>query len=130
MKKQLIVFASLVTVVGAAASLTSTSLVSAQSLTTKSATSSSTSKLHPRIRRARTSAKLNQAVRDNTITAAQKTSLITEMKQLRSERKSVITKTSTTAQRQAERTKLKSELQAWASSNNFPLSKVFPKLAD
>lgn len=74
-------------------------------------------------------ARLNQAERDGTITAAQKTAFLTELKTLRSERKSAITSSSTTEQKQAEHAKLKSELQSWATTNNFPLAKIFPKLA-
>ena len=78
----------------------------------------------------RAEAKLNQAVRDGVITDTQKQAFLTEAKTLRAERKSVITKDSTKDQRQAERTKIKSEMKAWATTNNFPLAKIFPKLAE
>jgi len=77
----------------------------------------------------RMTAKLNQAVRDGTITDTQKTAFETEMKSLRAQHQSAISKSSTVAEREAERVKLKSELQSWASTNNFPLAKIFPKLA-
>jgi hypothetical protein len=77
----------------------------------------------------RATAKLNQAIRDGAITSAQKTAFEAEVKSLKSERAKDITQSSTRIERQAERAKLKGELLAWASSNNFPLAKIFPKLA-
>lgn len=79
-------------------------------------------KLHLQVR-------LNQAVRDGTITESQKQSFISELKSLASERKTAINKSSTKAERKAERSKLKSELDSWAQSNNFPLAKIAPRLS-
>lgn len=94
-------------------------------------TDSSTAKpavSHHRMKHARLEARLNQAVRDKIITTDQKDAFTAELKKLRQEHKIDISKSSTNEERQAERTKLKSELQAWATANNFPLSAVMPNL--
>lgn len=83
-----------------------------------------------RVNGARGEAKLTQAVRDGVITQAQKDAFVTEAKALRTERKAAVNKDSTKAEREAEHTKLKTELKAWATTNNFPLAKIFPKLAE
>ncbi len=75
-------------------------------------------------------ARLNQAVRDGSITAAQKKALASELKSLAAERKNDLSKTSSKAQRQAERTRLSNELKTWAQNNSLPLAKIFPKLAN
>lgn len=103
-----------------------TSVVSADTATKQASKQSSTTHAKKQLRG---HVRLNQAERDGTITAAQKTAFQTELKSLRAERKQAISSTSTKAERQAERAKLKTELKAWASSNNFPLAKIFPKLA-
>ena len=74
------------------------------------------------------SIRINQAVRDGTITKAQAQSFRSELKSLRQQHKTAINKSSTKAERQTERTTLNTELKSWASTNNFPLSKIFPKL--
>lgn len=131
MKKQLIIVVTLVAVAGTTAGFGSNGLVSAQSLTAGSSSTAAHRKVTPRIRRARVSARINQAVRDGVITASQKSSLEKELATLRSERRANLSTTSTPAQRQAERAKLKSELQSWARSNsNVPLRKIFPKLVN
>lgn len=127
MKKHVLVAASLVTI--GAAGIGSTALAHAA---TPSSTASSTTTTHGKRlnrRHIRIEAKLGQAVRDGVITTDQKTAFLHELKTLRAERKSDgISKSSTTAERQAERTKLQNELKSWAASNNFPLSKIMPKL--
>ncbi len=91
MKKQLILIASVVAVTGTAVAVGSTKLVSAQSTPSSSSTTTvsptSTSNLKSRrVHRIRAYAKLDQAVRDGIITANQKTSLMTEMKKLHTEK--------------------------------------------
>lgn len=73
------------------------------------------------------SIRINQAVRDGTITKSQAESFRAELKNLRAEFKAAINKPSTKSERQAERAKLKAELGSWATSNNFPLAKILPK---
>lgn len=117
-------------IVGAAVALGGIGATFATANVTNAASASGTK--HGIVRRidgARAHAKLNQAERDGVITAAQKTAFLNEVKALRQERKSALSSSSTQAERQAERDKLKSELQSWATTNNFPLAKIFPKLA-
>jgi|GEM_PF-6688594 len=123
MKKRLLL-GGLTAVLITATGLSGMALVSADSTHTVHA-----HKITRTDKRIRATAKLNQAVRDGTITSTQKTAFETEVKALKSEHAKDITKSSTKADRQAERAKLKSELQAWANSNNFPLAKIFPKLS-
>lgn len=124
MKKTLIVGAAI-----AASTLGTVGLAGATFAATGTATKSHAAIVY-RVGSGRAHAKLDQAVRDGVITDAQKTAFETEAKTLRAERKSAVNKDSTKQQRQAERAKLKSELKAWATTNNFPLAKVFPKLAE
>lgn len=123
MKNQ-IIFGGITALLVVATGISGATLVSADS--SSSSHSAKTAKADGRIR---THAKLNQAERDGTITSAQKTAFETELKTLKKERHTDLTKSSTKAQRQAERTKLTGELKSWASSSNFPLAKIFPKLA-
>jgi len=122
MNKRFLVMASITALSASVLGISSYSLVSADS------TSSSTKTKHTR-QHVRFEARLNQAERDGTITSAQETAFKSELKTLRAERKSAISSSSTKAERQAEHTKLKNELDSWASTSNFPLSKIFPKLA-
>lgn len=119
--KRTILFISSLVVAGSAVGIGAASLASADS------TSTGTHSTH--VKHVRLEARLNQAVRDGTITASQKTAFQNELKTLKSERKTAISKSSTKEERQTERAKLKTELQSWASSNNFPLAKIAPKLA-
>lgn len=126
MKKRIII-ASAAIVMGGLATLVGTAGA------TYAASATSTTKPAQSVRRewrAREDAKLNQAVRDGVITDAQKTAFQTELKTLREARKSSLTSTSTKSDREAAHAKLKSDLKAWATTNNFPLAKIFPKLAE
>lgn len=89
--------------------------------------SSQSVKKHKIWMRRNLSIRINQAVRDGTITKSQAESFRTELKNLRAEYKATINKSSTKSERQAERAKLKAELNSWAASNNFPLAKILPK---
>jgi hypothetical protein len=123
MKKSLIIITSAVSI--AATTAGTVAMASAQSTSGKTTSSvTSTKKEHVHIE-----ARLNQAVRDGTITEAQKTSLQSELKTLKAERKAALSPSSTKTERQVEHSKLKTELQAWATSNNFPLAKIAPHLA-
>lgn len=73
--------------------------------------------------------RLRQMERDGVITSAQAKSFKQELKSLNQQRKASINKSSTKAERQTERAKLRGELKSWASANNFPLAKLAPKLA-
>lgn len=109
-----------------------TSVVHAQSTTPPTTQTASTTnhKTTHKVRHIRLQARLNQAVRDGTITTAQKTALLTELKTLRSQAKSDLGSSPTKTQSQQEHATIKSQLEAWANTNNFPLSKLFPKLAN
>ena len=114
------------------AAIAATGVVGAVGVTTVTNAASGATSTHLSARRAvkiREEAKLSQAVSDGVITKAQKQAFNSELKALRSVRKTDITKTSTKAEREVERTKLKTELKAWATTNNFPLAKIFPQLA-
>lgn len=78
-------------------------------------------------RHERADARLNQAVTDGTITSAQKDAFKAEVKTLRTQEHADGQKPSKT-ERQADRQTYKTSLETWATSNNFPLSKIFPKL--
>lgn len=123
MRKNIVTLASVLTIAGA--SMGATALAHAASTGTANQNIAKTQRINRRHIRLR--ARLNQAVRDGTITTGQKTAFLDELKILREQRKSDgITKSSTVVERQAERTKLQQELQAWASSHDFPLSKLLP----
>lgn len=127
MKKHVLVAASLITI--GAAGIGSTAL--AHAATSTNMPSNSTA-VHKRLnrRQIRVEARLNQAVRDGVISTEQKSAFLTELKTLKEERKTDgITKSSTAAQRQSERTKLRNELESWANANNFPLGKIMPKIS-
>lgn len=130
MKKQLLIVASALTLSGVIIGFGTEAMASAQAthtVTPSQATHKKKPVKHDRDDAAiRTHARLNQAVRDDTITASQKAAYRAELKQLHTERKTAVNKSSTKAERQTEHDKQKAELQAWASSNNFPLSKIAP----
>ncbi len=88
-----------------------------------------THKMTRRDHRIRLQSRLGQAVRDATLTTSQKIAFSSELKTLHQERHQDLSKQSTKVERQAEHAKLMSQLQAWAKSSNFPLAKIFPKLA-
>lgn len=125
MKKRALVVSGVIAL--GAAGFGPTALAHAASSNNNSSTA--TSKRVSR-RSARMDAKLNQAVRDGVITTDQKTAFKNELRTLKAERKADgITKSSSSTDKQTERTKLRDQLKSWASSNNFPLSKIMPKLA-
>ncbi len=131
--KKYLATAAVVAVAGSAI-IGTTSMAHAASATTVAAgsttSSDSKSKHHDgRIHRAREHGALAQAVRDGVITDAQKTAFLTEVKSLHAQNKPTDPKSQTKEQRDARHATFKSEIQKWATDNSFPLSKIFPKLA-
>ncbi len=127
MKKELFLVVATVAVV--AGSIGTAAIASADSTSSTAGTTKTSHHQKMVDKRIRLDARANQAVRDGTISAAQRTAFVAELKTVKTDRKAAINKTSTPTERQAERTKLKTELQSWATANNFPLVKIAPKLA-
>jgi hypothetical protein len=125
MKKRMLVMSAAVLIGGGATVLGTMGVTNAAA----GNTSETKAGLIHRVSRRRAHDRLSQAVTDGTLTAVQKSAFQEKVKKLREERKSAVTSSSTAAQKQAERTTLKSELQSWATTTNFPLAKIFPKLA-
>lgn len=131
MNKRLLILASAVTLSGSALGLGTAALASADTATHDVSMHAGRhmDRDGDNDRKVRAEARLNQAVTDGTITEAQKTAFEAEMQKLHDEHKNDISSSSTKAERQAERTKLHDELQAWAKANNFPLDKIMPQHA-
>ena len=126
--KRIVIAASALTIAGSAVAFGTSALASADTTTNTG---------HPRMGqhrheegRERMDARLNQAVRDGTITEAQKTAFLSELKTLHDQHKTDVSKNSSKDDRKAERDTLHTELKAWATANNFPLDKIAPKHAE
>lgn len=79
--------------------------------------------------RGRLQARLNQAVRDGTITSAQRQAFLSEFRTLSQQERSSLKSATTKTERQAARQTFRDGLKAWADANNFPLAKILPRLA-
>ena len=112
MKKRIIFMSAVIAAVGMVGVFGTASVTNAASAAT------STHRTLRHDTRIREEAKLTQAVSDGVITKAQKQAFLKEVKTLRTANKTAVPKKN-----------IKAELQAWASTNSFPLAKIFPHLA-
>lgn len=72
--------------------------------------------------------KLNQAVKNGTITIEQKTAFLNEVKMLRAGEQNRLRNAADKAERQSARQAFHDALKIWAQSHHFPLEKIFYSL--
>jgi len=128
MKKSLLIAATVATLAGTGVGSLAVANADSTNTAGKTTTSHHDGDDRREDRRERLDGKLNQAVTDGVITQAQADSFKAEIKTLHEQLHTSLKAATTKTERQAAHDKFKADLEAWATTNNFPLSKIMPKL--